>query len=193
MICLLSLDTTKYIIKAYNLKQENITDPLMGIFNRRYLDRRLNEEVLRCQRYSMPFSVLLIDIDFFKKINDSYGHQIGDLVLIRLAQLIVNSVRESDIVARYGGEEILILLPFTNDSKAFALAERLRKSIEKYEIELSDEKSQKQLSINITVSIGVAVFSKKTFDSHGLIEAADKALYRAKHSGRNMVVLSNDV
>ena len=188
VVCFLSLNTAQDILQISALQQENITDPLMGIFNRRYMDRRLKEEVLRSQRYSMPLSILLLDIDYFKNINDTYGHQAGDFILKKLGQLILNTVRKSDMVARYGGEEVLVILPNTNDSHAFVLADRLRQIVENFKIELPDERGKSQLLISITVSIGVAGFNQTTLDSHSLIKNVDKALYRAKDSGRNMVI-----
>jgi diguanylate cyclase (GGDEF)-like protein len=192
MVCSLSSNTARDIIQIYTLQQENITDPLMEIFNRRYLERRLKEEVLRSQRYQLPFSILMLDVDYFKNINDTYGHQVGDIVLKKIGQLILNSVRESDVVARYGGEEILVILPNTIDSEAVVFAERLRQTVEDFEIELPDQSSESQLPIGITVSIGVAGFNQRTLDSHRLIENVDRALYRAKGSGRNKVIAYDD-
>ncbi|MCF8057045.1 MAG: GGDEF domain-containing protein [Desulfocapsa sp.] len=190
MVCSLSLNTAQDIIRIYTLQLESVTDPLMGIFNRRYLERRLKEEGLRSQRYSQPLSILLLDVDYFKGINDTYGHQSGDLVLEKLGQLMLNSVRESDIVARYGGDEILVILPNTIDSEAFLFAERLRRIVERFEIELPNKSGERPLLISITVSIGVAGFNQSTID---LVETVDKALYQAKDEGRNMVILGNEV
>ena len=192
MVCLLSLDTSRDILKVLTLQEENITDPLMGIFNRRYLDRRLNEEVLRSKRYSLPLSVLLLDIDYFKKINDTYGHQIGDFVLKEVGKLIVSLVREVDIVVRYGGEEILIICTHTSDSNALILAERLRQKVEGFEMALPDIRDKSQRPIRITVSIGVAGLSQTTLDYHKLIEDVDRALYTAKKKGRNVVIVNDD-
>jgi len=104
----LSLHTAIDIRRVTVLEHENITDPLIGIYNRRYLDRRLQEEFIRARRYSLPLSVLLLDIDHFKRVNDAYGHQVGDLVLSYLGKLLLSAIRATDIIARYGGEEILI-------------------------------------------------------------------------------------
>jgi len=112
------------------LEEETITDPLMKIYNRRYMDKRLIEEISRAQRYELPLSVFLIDIDHFKQINDNYGHQVGDDVLKGLGKLIPETLRENDIVARYGGEEIFVILPNTSDSDAIIVAERLRHTVE---------------------------------------------------------------
>lgn len=129
MVCSLSVKTANDLRKIYILEQESLTDPLMGIYNRRYLDRRLSEETQRAIRYEVPFSIFLLDIDHFKQANDTYGHQIGDLVLKKLGAVIVNAVREPDIVVRYGGEEILVILPSTNITSTVDIAERLRQII----------------------------------------------------------------
>jgi len=130
MVCSLSVKTANDLRKIYIFEQESLTDPLMGIYNRRYLDRRLSEEIQRAIRYEVPFSIFLLDIDHFKQVNDTYGHQIGDLVLKKLGTVIVNAVREPDIVVRYGGEEILVVLPSTKITPTVDIAERLRQIIE---------------------------------------------------------------
>ena len=183
----LSFYTSINLNRIYDLERENITDSLMGIYNRRFFDRRLVEEVSRCKRYDLPLSVLLIDIDFFKKINDKFGHPTGDSVLLNLGQLLVNSARNSDIVARYGGEEIAIMTPNTSSQVAEVLAERLRNLVEN-SVMVSSDKSDSQESIRITVSIGVASLELENENGKVLIEKADKALYLAKQSGRNRVV-----
>ncbi len=129
MVCSLSVKTANDLRKIYILEQESLTDPLMGIYNRRYLDRRLSEETQRAIRYEVPFSIFLLDIDHFKQVNDTYGHQIGDQVLKKLGIVIVNAVREPDIVVRYGGEEILVILPSTKITPTIDIAERLRQII----------------------------------------------------------------
>jgi len=112
------------------LEQQTITDPLIGIYNRRYLDRRMEEEFSRSRRYGTPLAVLMLDIDHFKSINDTYGHQAGDLVLIHLGKLLLSSIRKADIVARYGGEELVIITPNSSLGGAVELAERIRRYIE---------------------------------------------------------------
>ena len=183
----LSFYTSVNLNRIYHLERENITDPLMGIYNRRFFDRRLVEEVARSKRYNLPLSVLLIDIDFFKAINDDFGHPIGDSVLINLGQLLLNNARNSDIVARYGGEEIVIMTPNTPLQVAAVLAERLRDMVEKSAIVEPDGNSPDE-AVRITVSIGVSSFNSSKDDSGSLIENADRALYRAKQTGRNRVV-----
>ncbi|HSW51819.1 MAG TPA: GGDEF domain-containing protein [Sulfuricaulis sp.] len=189
----LSLETTRDVQHMSVLEQESITDPLMGIYNRRYLERRLTSEVARASRYGMPLSVLLLDIDHFKRINDSYGHQVGDVVLAELAQLIVNTVRTTDIVARYGGEEIMVIAPSTPLKTATNLAERLRKIIEHRPLDVPTKLHRKLKALHITVSVGVACFGQSANDFQSLIQSADEALYRAKKKGRNCVITARPV
>lgn len=189
----LSLETTRDVQHMSVLEQESITDPLMGIYNRRYLERRLTSEVARASRYGMPLSVLLLDIDHFKRINDSYGHQVGDVVLAELAQLIVNTVRTTDIVARYGGEEIMVIAPSTPLKTATNLAERLRKIIEHRPLDVPAKLHRKLKALHITVSVGVACFGQSANDFQSLIQSADEALYRAKKKGRNCVITARPV
>ena len=193
MVCALSLKTTLDLRRIYTLEQEVITDPLMGIYNRRYLDRRLAEEIQRARRYELPFSIFLLDIDFFKRINDTYGHQIGDMVLQRLAQVIVDSVRELDVVIRYGGEEILAILPNTRVANAVELAERVRRKVAETMMVVADPKKDRP-AIQVTVSIGVTGYrASGGWDTTSkVVERADKALYQAKNQGRNRVVSSED-
>ena len=184
----LSLQTATDVRRVTLLERENITDPLIGIYNRRYLDRRLEEECVRARRYTLPLAVLLIDIDHFKRINDTYGHQVGDLVLSDLGKLILQAIRESDIAARYGGEEMMIIAPNTTPSSAKVLAERLRQRVETYTLTLTKGSNPPQ-EVRITVSIGVAGLSQETLDSQKLIHNADEALYHAKQAGRNRSVI----
>lgn len=192
MVCSLSLETAIDLRRIFLLERETITDPLMGIYNRRYLDRRLLEEFQRARRYELPFSVFLLDIDFFKKINDTYGHQIGDMVLKKLATVIVDSVRELDVVIRYGGEEILVILPNTRVANAVELAQRVRQKV-KETMMVEPDQEKNRTAIYITVSIGVAGyrFHGELDTVRGVVERADQALYQAKHQGRNKVVSSN--
>ncbi len=185
----LALNTAIDVQRIVLLEHEIITDPLMGIHNRRYMDRRLDEEFARSRRYGLPLSVLLLDIDHFKVVNDTYGHQAGDLVLSHLGSLLLNDIRDSDIVARYGGEEILVITPNTTVSSAAVLAEHLREHIEKDKMVLSGEPN-KQTIIRVTVSIGVASISEIVTDTQKLVRGADDALYRAKQEGRNRVMIS---
>lgn len=184
----LALETTTEIKRISTLQHENITDHLIGIYNRRYLDKKIAEEIPRVSRYGMPLSMLLLDIDHFKAVNDNYGHQIGDQTLKNLGKLLFKKVRDTDIIARYGGEEIAVLALQTPVSDAGDLAERLRKAVETSIMVPADE-NEKRPAIKITVSIGVTGFDEQVTDHHVLIERADKALYKAKHGGRNRVIV----
>jgi len=191
----LSLRTTLDIMRIDLLSQEAVTDALTDVFNRRYLDRCLAEEIERARRYELPLSVLLFDIDHFKRINDDFGHQTGDQVLASLARLLKLAKRETDVLARYGGEEFMLIAPHTHAGSAAKLAERLRQCIEANDFALparSDSGGTAQMvSVVITSSIGVASLSDTGVDSvAGLIGVADANLYRAKQQGRNCVVVN---
>jgi diguanylate cyclase (GGDEF)-like protein len=188
----LALNTALDIRRVTLLEKESITDPLTGLYNRRYLDRRLKEEFSRAKRYKTPLSILLVDIDHFKSVNDTHGHQAGDLVLSYLAKLTLNAVRTSDIAARYGGEELLVIAPNTAESAAGALAERLRQHIENHELVLTRDPGNRQV-VRITVSVGVAVVDGEMEKAQQLVQQADEALYRAKKEGRNRVVVHKAV
>ena len=183
----LALETTTEIKRISTLQYENITDPLIGIYNRRYLDRKIAEEISRARRYGTPLSMILLDIDHFKAVYDNYGHPIGDQVLKRLGKLLRNTVRDTDIIARYGGEEIAVLSPQTAVSYAFDLAERLRQAVETTIMVPQDENNHRK-AITITVSLGVAGFDPQVSDSQVFIQRADEALYQAKNDGRNRVI-----
>ena len=175
------------LVDANNsLREMSFRDYLTGLYNRRYLYDFLEKEISRSQRFGRCFSVLVFDIDYFKKLNDTYGHHVGDLVLKTLSEKAEGIKRETDIVARYGGEEFVMVLPETELERALIVAERLRMVIEDMDIAVVSDK------INVTVSVGVAAYSPQskeiTIDS--LIDSADKALYDAKNSGRNKVVSS---
>ncbi len=186
----LALQTAMDIKQISALKYETITDPLMGIHNRRYLDLRLVEEIERAQRYNFQLSMLLLDIDHFKNVNDTYGHYIGDLVLKNLGNLLLKNVRKTDIVARYGGEEITVIATHTSVPIAANLAERLRQAVETSIIVPADEQEDRQ-AVTISVSVGVAGLDQQIIDSQSLIKRADEALYEAKQKGRNRVVVFN--
>ncbi len=152
------------------------SDALTGLYNRGALNRKLDEEVGRAKRYQLPFSILLLDVDYFKRFNDSFGHPAGDEVLRQVARLLQLATRSTDFVARYGGEEFAILLPQTSEPSAMIVAERIREAIAK-----ADWPHRP-----ITVSIGVATLSPH-LSSGSLVQLADDALYQAKTAGRNRV------
>jgi diguanylate cyclase (GGDEF)-like protein len=188
----LSLQTAIDLQRIIILEEENITDPLIGIYNRRYMDKRLEEEFMRAKRYNLPLSLLLIDIDYFKKVNDTFGHQVGDQVLRQWGGLILSEVRASDIVARYGGEEILVIASGTDLKAAYSLAERIRKTIETHEIP-KDYHLLIQDKIRFTVSIGVASLTPEMNNVVMLMKDVDCALYTAKNNGRNCVVSCDEL
>lgn len=159
------------------------TDPLTGLVNRRALTVRLLSEMERVRRYNAPLSMLLLDLDHFKVVNDTYGHLAGDDVLMGVASLLQRVVRAVDLVARYGGEEFLIVLPETSKQGAIAFAERVRDRIATHRFNMS--RSQ---TVRITASIGVATYPAPGLESvEDFFRAADHALYRAKGNGRNLV------
>lgn len=172
-----------------NLKQkEELTnqsycDPLTGLYNRRYLELYLSQKLLQAQTNQETLSLILFDVDHFKAVNDHYGHAAGDKVLEYLSRFLKLNVRELDVVCRYGGEEILLVLPNTNIDQSCRRAEVLRRGISKLNIKFSGT-----LLPEITVSAGVVTFSEQLNSSEKLLQAADNALYQAKHQGRNCVV-----
>ncbi|VAX14281.1 GGDEF domain protein [hydrothermal vent metagenome] len=162
----------------------SMTDALTNLFNRREFIVRLEQDLLRSRRSNKPFSLIMADIDNFKKVNDSYGHITGDMVLTELAQIFMNITRDIDIVARYGGEEFVFLLPGIPDDVAFQVAERIRKAVEQLPLHIN-----KQESFHVSISMGISCFPKCAQDETSLVENADKALYVAKNNGRNQTVV----
>jgi len=187
LVTLVSLQTARDVRRVAVLEEQSITDPLMGIYNRRHLDRRLEEEVGKALRYGLPLSALLLDIDNFKNINDEHGHAVGDRVLRALGALLLDAVRKADIVTRYGGEEVLVLAPHTSLSEGCLLAERLRSGVESKPLVPGSETKHGR-PLHATLSIGVAALGPDVRDGAALLKAADEALYRAKREGRNRVV-----
>ncbi len=170
-------------INREHLVVSGLKDALTGLHNRRYLDKRLAEEVARAQRHRQPLSCLFVDADYFKSINDHHGHDAGDEVLRELSRRVQECLRASDVAARFGGEEFALLLPQTNLSEAIRLAERIRALIAAEEINLGNGTATK-----VTVSIGVSeLLANQMADGCELLKAADEALYRAKSNGRNGV------
>ena len=185
--CLRILDLERSLKEANeNIRILSITDPLTKSYNRGYITECLPKEINRAIRYKRPLSLVLCDIDHFKKVNDTYGHQSGDHVLIEFVNSIKQSIRQDlDWIARYGGEEFLIVLPETGPEGAYILAERLRNSISKRKFTFQEK------TIRITCSFGISGFDSSAFDenisSESLINAADKYLYQCKLEGRNRV------
>ncbi|PIE04694.1 MAG: hypothetical protein CSA76_02830 [Spirochaetales bacterium] len=169
----------------YNKKRDSLSDmafrdELTGLFNRRYFDRKIQEEIERCTRYSRMLSLIICDIDHFKQFNDTFGHQTGDEILRTVAELLKKSCRASDTAARYGGEEMAVILPETDLDGAMLVAEKARTLIA--------ARGGNDTGATVTVSMGVASFRSNTDGPAELIAAADKALYRAKAAGRNCSV-----
>lgn len=160
-------------------------DALTNLNNRRQFELRLGQEIATTKRQSSPLCAMMIDIDFFKKVNDTYGHASGDAVLKGVAGIIKSALRESDIPSRYGGEEFAVLLPYTHIEEARIVGERLRKAVESTPIAINNEDTNIK-SIGVTISMGLAEFNN-TETGEELFERADKALYEAKTSGRNRV------
>jgi diguanylate cyclase (GGDEF)-like protein len=160
---------------------EAMTDPLTGLLNRRHFIELSTREETRSRRHGLAFSVLMLDIDHFKRINDTYGHPVGDQAIKALARLCGQGLRPHDILARYGGEEFVLTLPQTEQEGAQVVAERIRQMVEQHEL------TTEQGAIRFTVSIGVSTYRKgKNFEQ--VVERADQALYRAKQDGRNRVI-----
>jgi len=166
------------------LQELSITDSLTGLYNRRYMMNALTNEVARAQRQNHHFSLLMIDIDYFKKYNDTYGHLAGDDLLIKVGSVFRESIRSMDFAARYGGEEFLIMLPEHGADGAMEVAERIRTKV------ASATTGDKNRKDPVTVSIGVAAFPENGATPAALISKADAALYQGKQRGRNRVVLS---
>lgn len=164
-----------------------ITDGLTGLFNHRHFQERLSQEFSRIDRFSEPLSVLIIDIDHFKKINDAYGHPVGDAVLKGVADKIRKTIRNIDISARYGGEEFAVILIGTDERGAMNMAERLRKAV------MNKTFSADKNTFNVTISIGISTYTKGIKRKEELIEKADKALYQAKRGGRNRSILWSEI
>ncbi|MDD0838602.1 diguanylate cyclase [Curvibacter sp. HBC61] len=161
-------------------------DALTGLFNRRFLDATLARELVRCLRMQSPLSLILIDIDHFKRVNDEHGHAAGDEVLRRLAFLLSNDARASDVVCRHGGEEFLLMLPHMPLATALARAEHYRATLAASVMWIGGQ------PLNCTLSAGVACYPADGQTAELLVAAADQALYRAKRSGRNQVVAASD-
>lgn len=164
----------------------SVTDGLTGLYNRRHFEYNIEREFLRAKRYKNDLSIALLDIDFFKNINDNYGHQYGDYVLKEISKLMKDSFRKTDMLYRYGGEELVIIMPETSLENAAIPAERLREKIAETDFIYNDIKTK------LTVSIGIATMDDSFNSQNEIVEFADKALYSAKQTGRNKVVTYNE-
>jgi diguanylate cyclase len=180
-------DVTDMVIYEHKLLEMNLRDGLTGIYNRRFLEVRLKEEFERNKRYLRNLSLIMFDIDFFKRVNDTYGHLCGDFILQSIASRVATLIREGDCLARYGGEEFCCILPETGINGALIIAERIRKTISEMENNFHN------VSIVTTISLGVAETSQGVESPEKLIKFADKALYEAKKMGRNKVVAYSEL
>ncbi|MBR1775705.1 diguanylate cyclase [bacterium] len=178
---LLAIFKTKY---QYTEKEfMSVLDGLTGLYNRRQFELSLEQEFNRTKRHPSDFSLAILDIDFFKKVNDTYGHQYGDYVLKTVSDLMKSSFRKTDLLYRYGGEELVIILPETNIEGAIIPVQRLRRSVEEYDFNYNGVKAK------VTVSMGLTM-NFQEFDSPAeMLKSADEALYKAKENGRNRVIL----
>jgi len=176
----------EYAMRLEQLNEElerlATTDALTSAYNRRYFMSKLEEEVKRVRRYKRPSSLMMIDVDHFKKINDTFGHDVGDHVLIALVKLLEDKVRQLDTVARIGGEEFAILMPETSEKDALILVNRLLDAARAAAITVADD------TVRFTISVGCTEFDADTLDGEGILKMADMALYDAKRSGRDQVV-----
>ncbi len=175
----------KYLIKSRDFEQQYklaTTDGLTELYNHRYFQEQIRMQIEQSKRYNHNFSLIIIDIDFFKKFNDTFGHQSGDAVLRQVAQTLKKNVRSTDIVCRYGGEEMSIILPNTGKDEAFSTAQKICERVANKKFKLSGDKET-----NVTISLGVSTFPYDGDNASSIIEAADKRLYNAKNNGRNQV------
>jgi diguanylate cyclase (GGDEF)-like protein len=170
--------------KNKNLRRKSLIDPLLGTWNRGAIMRILTIEAIRCDKAGVPLSLIVVDLDYFKKINDTYGHPAGDAVLVKVASRLRSCIRPQEALGRYGGEEFLIVLPGSSHKTATAVAERMRATIA-----AQPESINGSTSLNLTISAGIAstdLFPTATTEE--LISRADMALYAAKDAGRNRVI-----
>ena len=184
-----AIERRTYYQSSIDLRKISITDPLTGLLNRRYFEERIAEEMERSRRQRLPFSLIIMDIDNFKNLNDTFGHLFGDEILKTTTSVIRRCVRIIDITARYGGEEFAIILPTTDKNDAGIIAERIRAEIESEVCFVKDTGT----TLNVTVSLGIATYPEDAAAAEELINNADRALYRAKSLGKNKVVIFGSV
>ncbi|MBI4481724.1 MAG: GGDEF domain-containing protein [Acidobacteria bacterium] len=173
-------------VRFEKTEQLSLTDDLTGLYNYRYLKQFLSIEIKRCLRYKKDVSLLFIDIDRFKTVNDTFGHLVGSATLAEVGHIFKRTVRETDVVIRYGGDEYVIILPETSLNGSVVMAERLRKKIENHQFAVGQENSFK-----LTISLGVASCPKHSLSAEGLIQKADAAMYLAKEISRNRIKVAS--
>ncbi len=166
------------------LRNQSIRDPLTGLFNRRYMEKSLQQELYRAERNQKPLGIIMIDIDHFKKFNDNFGHEAGDMVLQELGKFLQQSIRKSDIACRYGGEELMLILPEASLENSRQRAEQIRSGVKRLKVQYG-----RQYLGQVTISLGVACFPEQGLSGEAVIQAADSALYRAKKEGRDRTVV----
>lgn len=176
------------VIKQINFmysrtKYLSLTDELTGLSNRRFFEETFEKEFLRAQRYNNKLTLVMFDIDYFKKVNDTYGHQCGDYILKEVSNAALQTFRKTDMVFRFGGEEFVVILTETDTEQALIPLERFRKTIETLNLDYHG------FPVNITVSIGACELTKDIKTKENLLEKADNALYEAKNAGRNQTVI----
>ena len=186
LLCFLTYQITRDIREAIAMDQASIIDPILDIYNRRYFDRRLDEETQRSRRYKLPLSLILFDIDDFKSVKDQHGKLVADVVLRKVSDYIVDTVRSSDIVARFDEHKIVVATTQTEVDMAEILANRLRSEIEKLDV-LSNCDNENTSSLKVTVSAGVSAVFDSVRNGFDLVEIAEKALNQANKQGINNV------
>jgi diguanylate cyclase (GGDEF)-like protein len=178
------MERNVFFNQTEELKKLTITDHLTGLLNRRYLYERLKEELARSERHGHLLSLLMLDLDGFKYCNDTLGHLFGDQTLKEIAETLLNTVRSMDVVARYGGDEFMVILPETAESLAIDIAERLRSNVAKKVVPTQDAAGGPR---TLTASIGIVCYPEHGETVELLLENVDKALYRAKNKGKNRI------
>ncbi len=176
--------TTMDVVRISALERDLVRDPLTGLFNRRYLDAKLDEEAMSARNSGSPFSAIIVDLDHFKHINDTYGHAVGDQVIRHVSNLMASLARPTDTVTRYGGEEFVILAPDCNHDQIESFGEHIRSTIATTPVKLGDGRE-----LEFTASLGAATFTIEETPSD-FLRRADEALYTAKRSGRNRLCRS---
>ena len=175
------------LIEKYEIEQLAMTDSLTGLYNRRYFDQRARDEISNARRSAQPLSVVVLDIDDFKRINDSFGHSAGDIALIKLARIMKQELRSSDVVSRVGGEEFHILLPNTPETVALRVAERMRVAIKANPIVLGEPSEEPAC---LTCSFGISSLQAQDHHIDSVLKRADAAMYEAKRQGKDIVVVA---
>jgi len=172
--------------KNRQLERLATRDPLTGLYNRRYIEGKLDEETARARRYGPPLSVVVLDLDDFKKVNDTLGHAVGDEVLVAVASRLRQDVRQVDVVGRMGGEEFIVILPNTPATSAIVMGERIRSQVSQLDSVLKADGSP----LRMTISGGISQFRKDDASPKEMLERADRVLYQAKREGKNRIVVA---